>query len=169
MELVYYPDPRLTQRASDISEVDDDIRARAERMIEIMHEKRGIGLAANQVGWLERLIVINPTGERGAETVLVNPVIEEHAGAMTGEEGCLSVPGVYADIDRAETVTVRALDLEGNEFRLEGDGILAVVLQHEIDHLDGVLFLTKMTAVDRMRHRKRLKELDRRYRERADS
>ena len=115
MELVLYPDPVLLQVAREVEPVDDEIRARAREMIEIMYEKRGIGLAANQVGWLARLIVVNPTFERGEERVLINPVIEARKGIRVGEEGCLSFPGVYGEIERSAEVKVRARDLSGAE------------------------------------------------------
>lgn len=169
MQLIYYPDPRLTRRAEEIARVDDDIRAKAERMIEIMHEKRGIGLAANQVGWLGRLIVIDPTAEVGRETVIVNPEIVEQTGRITGEEGCLSLPGVYAEVTRAAKVTVRGLDLQGEPIEIEAEGLQSVVLQHEIDHLDGILFIAKISPADRARHRKRLAELDREFGAAADA
>lgn len=168
LELIYYPDPSLMKPAAEIPVVDDRIRARAARMIEIMHEKKGVGLAANQVGWLERLIVICPTAEAGEEIVLVNPVITASAGKMRGEEGCLSIPGLYADVERFESVTVRALDLAGEEFELEGEELLSVVLQHEIDHLEGILFISRMTPADRDRHKKRLLEMKREFQAKRD-
>ena len=163
LELIYYPDPRLLKPAAEIPEVDDRIRARAARMIDIMHEKKGVGLAANQVGWLERLIVICPTAQQGEEIVLINPVITASSGKMRGEEGCLSIPQIYADVDRFEQVTVRALDLQGDEFEIDGEDLLSVVLQHEIDHLEGILFISRLTPVDRDRHKKRLLEMKREY------
>ncbi len=169
MQLVYYPDPRLTRSAEPIRTIDDEVRERAAAMIDLMHESKGVGLAANQVGWLERLIVVSPTAERGQETVLVNPVIREASGRKVGEEGCLSVPGVYADIERAARVTVEALDLDGEPISIETGGLAAVVLQHEIDHLDGILFLSKMTPADRARHRKRLAEMDEEFRAAQDA
>jgi len=169
MELVYYPDPRLTRRAVEIDAIDDEVRDLARGMTELMHEKKGIGLAANQVGELRRVIVVNPTTERGSEMVLLNPVVVSASGRITGEEGCLSVPGVYAEIERCARVQVRALDLEGRPLEIEGSGLLAVVLQHEIDHLDGILFLMRMTPADRTRHRRRLVELEGRFRASADA
>lgn len=169
MQLVFYPDPRLTRRAAPIETIDDEVRERAAAMIELMHESKGVGLAANQVGWLERLIVVNPRAERGHEIVLVNPVIVESSGRKTGEEGCLSVPGVYADIERASSVKVEALDLDGEPVSIETSGLAAVVLQHEIDHLDGILFLSKMTPADRARHKRRLADLDEAFRAAQDA
>jgi len=163
MELIFYPDPRLRAVAEGIDAVDDEVRALAEGMLEIMHRHRGIGLAANQVGVLRRLIVVNPSGEPGGEQVLVNPVVEEVSGSGVMEEGCLSFPGVYGEIERPARVRVRALDLGGEERRIEAEGLLAVVLQHEIDHLDGILFITRMTPADRAKNRKRILELEKEF------
>jgi peptide deformylase len=163
MHLIFHPDPRLRAVADPVGAVDDEVRDLASGMIEIMHRHRGIGLAANQVGVLRRVIIVNPTAERGKDLVLVNPAIESTSGSEVMEEGCLSFPGVYGEIERSAQVAVRALDLQGTEFRLEADGLLAVVLQHEIDHLEGIVFTTRMTPADRARNKKRLQELESEY------
>jgi peptide deformylase len=165
MRLIYYPDPRLRAPAEPVAAVDDTVRDLATGMIEIMHEHRGIGLAANQVGVLRRVIIVNPSGERGPDRdlVLVNPRIESGDGSEVMEEGCLSFPGVYGEIERKARVVARGLDLQGSEIRIEADELLAVVIQHEIDHLDGIVFTTRMTPADRAKNRRRLHELEKEY------
>ncbi len=160
MEVLLYPDPRLRATAAPIDRVDDDVRKTAEEMIRTMHEHRGIGLAGNQVGYLRRLIVINPGGDPERDVALVNPRVEEARGTTTTEEGCLSFPKLYGRVTRANWVRVGALDLEGKPFTIEGDGLLAVVLQHEIDHLDGILFVSKMSPADQLKLKRSLKELE---------
>jgi len=160
MEVLLYPDPRLRATAAPIDRVDDDVRKTAEEMIRTMHEHRGIGLAGNQVGYLRRLIVINPDGDPERDVALVNPRVEEARGTTTTEEGCLSFPKLYGRVTRANWVRVGALDLEGKPFTIEGDGLLAVVLQHEIDHLDGILFVSKMSPADQLKLKRSLKELE---------
>ncbi|MBI1848973.1 MAG: peptide deformylase [Planctomycetes bacterium] len=167
MQLLYYPDPRLREVALPVPVVDEDVRANAKEMIEIMHAHKGIGLAATQVGWNRRLFVVgSPEGEegRGLERVFVNPKIVSAAGAMESEEGCLSLPGIYATLRRSSMVVMEALDLEGRTVRLEAEKLLASVIQHEIDHLDGVLFITRLSPADRQRVKKQLRELEEKYR-----
>jgi peptide deformylase len=165
LELLYYPDPRLRQKATPVGEIDDEVKERLSAMVEILHRAQGIGLAATQVGWMVRLCLVNPSGEEGRHEVLINPEIFEEEGRAVSEEGCLSLPGIYADVTRPETVRVRYLDLEGNPHEREADGILATVIQHEVDHLDGILFITKISPADRLRIKKQLTSLERAQKE----
>ena len=168
MELLYYPDPRLREAAQPALEVNDEVQEKARQMIEIMHAHKGIGLAATQVGWKRRVIVVgDPDGTektRREDLVLVNPRIVSSAGAVESEEGCLSLPGIYGRVPRSAAVVVEALDLAGRAIRIDGAGLASSVLQHEIDHLDGILFITRLSPADRQRTKKALRELEEKYR-----
>jgi len=168
LSIVYYPDPVLREPAAPITEIDDEVRELAAAMVESMVLADGIGLAAPQVGVGRRLIVVSPTGEPEDATVHLNPrVVETSKEEVEFEEGCLSFPEIRGNVIRPERVTVEFTDLEGKTFRGEADGLLARVLQHEIDHLDGILFVTKFGPADRMRARKRLRKLEEEYRVRS--
>ena len=138
--------PVLRQRSAEVAEVDDDLRSVIDQMFETMDAARGVGLAANQVGLARRVAVIDAEGQRFA---MVNPVIVEAEGRTTAEEGCLSIPDIYGDVTRAERVVLEALDREGKRFRLEAGGLAARAIQHEIDHLDGILFLDHLGLMKR--------------------
>ncbi|EPR44002.1 Peptide deformylase [Desulfovibrio sp. X2] len=150
-EIRKYPDPVLKQKAEALAEITPEIRRLAEDMIETMYENEGIGLAAPQVGESIRLVVIDVTGpeKREEPIVLVNPEIVCTNGEVTSDEGCLSVKGMRAEVARAETCTVRGLDLDGNTVEIEAEGTKSVCLQHEIDHLDGVLFIDRISRLKR--------------------
>lgn len=150
-EILKYPNPILSQKAQEIEEITPEIKELAKDMAEAMYEKRGIGLAAPQVGECCRLIAVDISGpdERTALQFLVNPVIVSKEGEVTEEEGCLSVAQLRSKVTRAEKVVVKAKDLDGNAVELPADGILAVCLQHEIDHLDGVLFIDRISRLKR--------------------
>jgi peptide deformylase len=139
-------DPILRKETVPVREVTPELRQLVENMFETMHAAKGIGLAAPQVGRTERLTVIEIEGER---LVLLNPEVLTRAGKITWEEGCLSIPEVYAKVERAAEVTVRAMNLDGKEFEVSGRELLAVCLQHEIDHLDGKLFLDRLSLLKR--------------------
>lgn len=139
-------DPILRKQTAPVREVTPELRQLVADMFETMHAAKGIGLAAPQVGRTERLTVIEIEGER---LVLFNPEVIRRAGKLTWEEGCLSIPEVYAKVERAAEVTVRAMGLDGQEFEVSGTELLAVCLQHEIDHLDGKLFLDKLSLLKR--------------------
>jgi peptide deformylase len=141
-------DPVLRQPASPVEEFDDALRALAEDMIETMHEAPGVGLAAPQVGRSMRLIVFD-IGE--GPTALVNPMLSSQEGEQVGEEGCLSIPGLYFEVRRAMRVTAEAFDTSGEPVRIEGEELLARVLQHEVDHIDGVLFIDRLDEEERRR------------------
>ena len=138
--------PVLRQRSAEVTAVDDDVRTIIDNMFETMDAARGVGLAANQVGLAHRVAVIDAEGQRFA---MLNPVIVEAEGRATAEEGCLSIPDIYGDVTRAERIVLEALDREGKPFRLEAGGLTARAVQHEIDHLDGILFLDHLGLMKR--------------------
>ena len=146
-----YGDPVLRQKALPVTEVDDSVRAMVADMRETMHAYSGVGLAANQIGVLQRVLVVDVPldDETRARYALINPVLDRRAGTETAEEGCLSIPGVYEDVRRAENVRVRALDEHGRPVEFVAEGYLARAVQHEVDHLDGVLFVDRLSALKR--------------------
>ncbi len=150
LEIRLMGDPVLRKEAEAIDAVTDEIRALARDMFDTMYEADGVGLAANQVGITRRLIVVDPREEGVAPRALVNPTIESMGDETErGEEGCLSIPGLRDVVERPSTVVVEALDLDGTPVRIEADGLLARVLLHEVDHLDGVLFPDRLTPLKR--------------------
>jgi peptide deformylase len=162
VEVQIYPAPCLLKEAEAIEEVTGEIRDLASGMLETMYESRGVGLAAPQVGVSRRLIVINTAAEPGAgrEIVLINPeIVEQSDEIVEAEEGCLSVPGVTGNVPRRSSVRVVGLDPEGRKVEIEGEGLLARALQHEIDHLDGILFFTKLGPVDRSAVKQKIRDL----------
>lgn len=158
LNILHYPDPRLRNRAEPIERVDDDIRRLIDDMFETMYDAPGIGLAAVQVGVSKQLIVLDITEDRQDPRCLINPVILESSGVEKMDEGCLSVPGIYEPVERAARIRYRALDRNGEEFEDEAEGLLAVCIQHEIDHLDGKLFVDYLTELKRQRIRKKLEK-----------
>lgn len=146
--ILVYPDPFLARKAAPVAAVDDRVRTLVRDMFETMYAAEGIGLAAPQVGVGKRVIVldVSPVDENVPPMAIVNPEIVERKGSVTGEEGCLSVPGVQGEVCRAETVVVRGLDPEGKPVNLSAGGILSRALQHEIDHLDGILFIDRISS-----------------------
>ena len=156
LPILRYPDARLRTIAKPVAVVDETIRQLATDMAETMYEAPGIGLAATQVNVHRRLIVIDVSEARNELRVFVNPRLESTEGDCEGEEGCLSVPGVYDSVHRAERVRVRYLGLDGQEHTLEADGLLAVCIQHEIDHLDGKVFVDYLSRLKQERIRSRL-------------
>ncbi|ABM63086.1 peptide deformylase [Halorhodospira halophila] len=161
LDILVYPDPRLRERAEPVAEVDDAVRRLVDDMLETMYEARGIGLAATQVGDRRRVAVIDVSEERDEPLVLINPEILEATGEASGEEGCLSIPGYYDDVARATRVRYRALDRDAQPIEGEAEGTLAVCLQHEIDHLDGRLFIDYLSELKRKRVRKRMEKRER--------
>jgi len=162
LPILRFPDPRLRKVAQPITNIDDGIRRLAADMAETMYEAPGIGLAATQVDVHKQLIVIDVSEEKNALLVLINPEIVADEGEQVGEEGCLSVPGVYDRVERAERVTVRYLDLDGQAQRIEADGLLAVCIQHEMDHLNGKLFVDHLSPLKRQRIRKKIEKQQKR-------
>jgi len=147
LPILRYPDSRLHLVAKPVEEVDDTLRQLIDDMAETMYQAPGIGLAATQVDVHKRVVVIDVSEERSSLLVLVNPEIIERNGEQTGEEGCLSVPGVYETVTRAERVRVKALDRDGKPFELEAEGLLSVCIQHEIDHLNGRVFVEYLSKL----------------------
>lgn len=147
-EILVYPDPFLARKAAPVARVDDRLRSLIRDMFETMYGAEGIGLAAPQVGVGKRIIVVDvsPVDKAVAPVALVNPEIVERKGSAAGVEGCLSVPGVQGEVVRAETVEVRGLDEQGKPLRIRAAGILSRALQHEIDHLDGILFIDRVSS-----------------------
>ena len=156
LPILRFPDPRLHKVAAPIATIDDGIRRLAQDMAETMYEAPGIGLAATQVDVHQQLIVIDTSETRDALLVLINPEILAREGAQVGEEGCLSVPGLYDKVERAERVTVRYLDLDGQTQTLSADGLLAVCIQHEMDHLQGKVFVEHLSMLKQMRIKSKL-------------
>ena len=152
-----YGDPVLRRRAAEISEVTPAIHRTIADMVETMYDEAGIGLAAPQVGISLRLMVIGHD-ERREPRALINPVIVDRGGQVTAEEGCLSIPGVFAQVTRSEWVDLEATDVDGRPLKIHGRGLLARVLQHEMDHLDGVLFIDRLDPVTRDRIKRRIKK-----------
>ena len=163
LKIIPWPDPRLKKASAPVERFDADLNALATRMIELMRANAGVGLAAPQVGLNIRLFVANPTGEPGDDAVYVNPVLDLPDGTEDGEEGCLSLPGIRARIDRSLAVRIRAKDADGNPVEKTASGLEARIWQHEIDHLDGVLILDRMGPVAKMAARKTLRELEEKY------
>ena len=147
MEIVHYPHPTLRYPSKTVRRIDRELRSMVREMFELMYDARGIGLAANQVDLPLQLFVVNATGdpEGGEELVFVNPVIDQPKGSGVAEEGCLSIPGVHGNVNRPNQIHVTAYDLEGNEIDAVVDGLLARVIQHEYDHLQGVLFIDRVS------------------------
>jgi len=147
LSIIHYPHPTLRIRSKPIRRVSRELRDFADQMLDLMYESEGVGLAANQVDLPMRLFVANPAGERGdgEELVLLNPELQLPKGSETSQEGCLSLPGLYGQVKRPKTIRLSAYDLKGNPVERVVDGFLARVLQHENDHLDGVLFFDRMT------------------------
>jgi len=167
LKLALYPDPVLVRPAEPIAEITDEVRRKAEEMVPFMELEGGIGLAAPQVSWGVRLLLASEDGLPENTLVLINPEITwKGAGNEWGEEGCLSFPGIFGEVLRARQVKVRALDLEGNEIEVEAEDLFARVLQHEIDHLDGHLFVNKMRPADKAAAKQKIEELVRRYEDR---
>ncbi|MES2770566.1 MAG: peptide deformylase [Pseudomonadota bacterium] len=156
LPILRFPDPRLRKVAVPIERIDASVRQLAFDMAETMYEAPGIGLAATQVNVHKRLIVIDVSEDKNQLLVLINPELIEFEGMQTGEEGCLSVPGVFDKVERAEQVRVRYLDLQGQEQIVSADGLLAVCLQHEIDHLQGKVFVEHLSRLKQERIKAKL-------------
>jgi len=161
-EVLQFPDPRLKQVSEPIDEITDEIRELARDMCDVMYDEPGIGLAAPQVGASIRMFVIDTEwSDEGAErnpTVMINPELTREEGTISWEEGCLSVPDYTAEVERAAEVTIKAIDLDGKEIVEEAEGLRAVCLQHEFDHLDGVLFIDRISRLKRSLYAKKRKK-----------
>ena len=161
LNILHFPDEQLRTIAQPVDTVNDEVRSLIDDMLETMYAAPGVGLAATQVNVHKRIIVIDISEEKDQPLCLINPEITERDGLQTYEEGCLSVPGFYEDVERASTITVKAVNKEGKEFQLSTDGLLAVCIQHEIDHLQGKLFVDYISEMKRSRIRKKLIKLQR--------
>jgi peptide deformylase len=164
LAILEYPDPRLRTRAVPVKTFDAELKRRVADMFETMYDAPGIGLAASQVDWHERVIVIDITEDHSQPEVFINPELLAREGQAQGEEGCLSVPGIFDNVMRAERVRVRYQDVDGATHERDLDGMLAICLQHEIDHLEGKLFVDYLSELKRQRIRKKL---DKERRDRA--
>ncbi len=163
MKIVLYPHPALRHPAKPLTAIDKQVHLDAGRMLELMYENKGLGLAANQVFLPYRIVVLNPTGDpqqRDKEEVLLNPVVLERKGTLEGEEGCLSFPGLFQKIRRAKTVIVTAYNLRGEVVEKSVSDLESRLWQHEVDHLDGILFIDKLGTIGRLASRNALKEFE---------
>ncbi|MGB5280422.1 MAG: peptide deformylase [Arenicellales bacterium] len=159
LDILIYPDSRLHSKARPVAQVDSRIRKLIDDMSETMYAAPGIGLAAPQVNVMERIIVVDISESKDSLLAMVNPEIIESEGQDEHEEGCLSVPGVYAPVKRYENIRVRALDKQGNPFELDAGGLLGVCIQHEIDHLDGKVFVDYLSHLKQDRIRKKMQKV----------
>ena len=156
LPILEFPDPRLRTVAKPVERVDDALRRLIDDMFETMYAAPGIGLAATQVDVHQRLLVLDVSEDKSSPMVFINPEITDKQGSQVYQEGCLSVPGIYADVTRADSVTVRALDRQGVPFEITADGLLAVCIQHEMDHLAGKVFVDYLSPLKRELVRKKL-------------
>lgn len=158
LEILEYPDPRLRKKAQPITDFDDNLQSQIDSMLETMYAAPGIGLAATQVNIHKQLFVVDVSEDKSSPLVFINPKIIDLRGVEEMEEGCLSFPGVYAKVKRADEVTIEALDRNGETFQLDADELLAVCIQHEFDHTQGKLFVDHLSALKRERIRKKLEK-----------
>lgn len=162
LDILHFPDPRLRNKAKAVKAVDASTRQIVDDMFETMYAAPGIGLAATQVNIQQQIIVIDISKEQNEPLCLINPKIMEKQGNTLTEEGCLSVPGVYENVERANNITVQALDREGKSVSIDAEGLLAVCIQHEIDHLQGKLFVDYLSNLKRQRIRAKLSKQQKR-------
>ncbi|MCM8855292.1 MAG: peptide deformylase [Candidatus Thiodiazotropha sp.] len=158
LDILHFPDPRLRNKAKPVAQVDVSIRRLIDDMLETMYQAPGIGLAATQVNVAKRVVVIDLSEEKDQPLCLINPEILEKDGEEQMEEGCLSVPGVYETVKRANHIRLRAFGRDGISFEMEADDLLAVCIQHELDHLEGKLFVDYLSSLKRQRIRKKLEK-----------
>ena len=158
LTVLHFPDPRLRKKARPVAAVDAGVRQLAGDMLETMYAENGIGLAATQVNVQRRVVVMDLSKERNESLTLVNPEVTQQTGTEEMEEGCLSVPGHTGLVQRAEKISYRYLNLDGEEIEAEADGLRAVCIQHEIDHLDGKLFIDYLSPIKRQRVRKKIEK-----------
>lgn len=159
-QLTLYPEPVLRKVAAEVESFDEELRETVAAMLECMYASKGVGLAAPQVGLQKRILVVNPTGEKDDELVLINCRILDRSGSPSlYEEGCLSFPGIYAEIERPDRCRVEAQDLSGETVVREFDGFVSRIVQHEYDHLEGVLLVDRMSSADKLVHKAALQDL----------
>jgi peptide deformylase len=161
LQIVHFPHPALRHLSKPLRRVDAELVSMIQEMFELMYSHKGVGLAANQVNLPYRIFVANPEGDRqrkDKEYVFINPVLSQPKGSAEAEEGCLSIPGLYADVKRPERVTISAFNLQGDEVTMELDGLFGRIVQHETDHLDGRLFVDRLSPTSQMDVRPTLEE-----------
>jgi peptide deformylase len=158
LAILEYPDPRLRTRAAAVDVVDDAVRQLAEDLLETMYAANGVGLAATQVDVHRRVIALDVSESRDQPLILINPELVSAEGQGPGEEGCLSLPGIYDKLSRATSIRVRALDRDGKPFEMDAEGLLGVCIQHEMDHLEGKLFVDYLSELKRQLIRRRLEK-----------
>lgn len=172
MRVIHYPHPTLLRASKPLKRVDAELRKMVAEMFELMYENRGCGLAANQVDLPYRLFVMNMAGDpqqREEERVFINPVLSKHKGMAEAEEGCLSLPTLYAQVKRPERVTISGYDLAGQQINLNADGLFARIVQHEADHLDGVLIIDRLTPTGRMAVKELIEEFANEFQQRRQT
>ncbi|RKY23666.1 MAG: peptide deformylase [Planctomycetota bacterium] len=161
MKILHYPHPLLLRRTQEVDEIGDQLLENVRRMLSVMYRGKGIGLAGNQAGLDMRLFVANLSEDPKGEIVMINPeIVARGEGRQTGDEGCLSFPHIYGKVTRHSGVEVEYYDLDGKLCRMEAEGLLARVIQHEIDHLDGIVFISKMSPGDRTINARRIKKME---------
>lgn len=158
LNVLRFPDQRLRTVAKPVNEVTSDTQKIIDDMLETMYDEQGVGLAATQVDIHQRIVVMDCSEEHDTPIIMINPEITKRDGSMMNEEGCLSVPGVYASVERAEHVTVKALDRDGKEFEFDASELLAICVQHELDHLLGKVFVDHLSPLKRQRITKKLEK-----------
>ncbi|MCD4830625.1 MAG: peptide deformylase [Anaerohalosphaeraceae bacterium] len=166
--ITHYPSPVLGEKAKPVEKIDENIALLAEKMIEIMVDTKGVGLAGPQAGVGLRIFVASPDGSRESAKVYINPEISPSGSTEVGQEGCLSLPGIYGNITRCKKCTIKATGLDGKEFAEEAEGLKARIFQHEYDHLEGTLVADRLSTVARISARKKLKKLRQQHVEQND-
>jgi peptide deformylase len=161
LSVLQYPDPRLRNPAKPLEKIDPTIRTIVDDMFETMYEQNGVGLAATQVNIPHRIVVIDVSQDKKSPLCVINPEILHQEGVQYETEGCLSVPSIYDHVERAAKVRFRALDVEGKPYEIDAEGLLAVCIQHEIDHLNGILFIDHLSRLKQERARKKIEKLRR--------
>lgn len=167
MNIIIYPDLILRKKAKPLTEINKEVYQKVEEMMELMHQANGIGLAAPQTGWSVRLFITDVNGDTYEDKVFINPTIIEETGELNKEEGCLSLPGITGKVIRAQKIKARAYNLKGQEIEIEAEGLAARAWQHEIDHLNGILFIDKISPANRLAISHQLKEFERSYKDRG--
>ena len=158
-DILVFPDPRLRQTSSPVTEFDEQLEELVNDMAQTMYAAPGIGLAAIQINVAKRIVVMDLSETRDDLKVFINPEITDlHEGVLEMEEGCLSVPGIYASVERSEKVRIKAQDIKGDSFELEADALLSICIQHEVDHLNGKVFVDYLSRLKQIRVRKKLKK-----------
>lgn len=162
LSVLQFPDARLRNKAQAVGQVDDEIKLIVSNMFETMYEQHGVGLAAIQVNIPQRIIVMDVSESQTSPLAFINPQIVEREGIQFESEGCLSFPGVFDKVERSDKIRVKALNKEGEEFQLDAEGLLSICIQHEMDHLEGILFIDHLSRLKQERARKKLEKMRRR-------